>query len=245
MHWNKRWRSLLHNIKRVDSPVALEQVLDTLATPSRSHVVAFVNAHAMNSSADSLVFHQALTAADTLFRDGSGVAILYRMLHLSPGLNLNGTDLIPQLLRRFNGRPIALYGTRRPYLQQAAHVVTKTLATDSFVDIEDGFSEARVYVERAKAVRPAVIVLGMGMPKQEFVASELRTELDFPCLIVCGGAVIDFLGGKAQRAPRLFRILGIEWIFRLALEPRRLFKRYVIGNPIFLIRALILKVLPT
>jgi len=62
--------------------------------------------------------------------------------------------------------------------------------------------------------------------------------LGFPCLIVCGGAIIDFLGGKMPRAPRWMRRAGLEWAFRLGLEPRRLFRRYVIGNPVFLARTL-------
>ena len=92
----------------------------------------------------------------------------------------------------------------------------------------------------AVAHSPALIVLGMGMPRQEQVARELRATLDHPCLIVCGGAIIDFLGGKTSRAPRWMRGAGLEWLFRLALEPRRLFKRYVIGNPLFIARALAL-----
>jgi hypothetical protein len=59
----------------------------------------------------------------------------------------------------------------------------------------------------------------------------------YPCLIVCGGAIIDFMGGKTARAPQWMRKTGIEWVFRLLLEPRRLFQRYVVGNPVFLARA--------
>ena len=59
-----------------------------------------------------------------------------------------------------------------------------------------------------------------------------------PCLIVCGGAILDFLGGKVSRAPLWLRRLGGEWIFRLMREPKRLFMRYVVGNPLFLLRAL-------
>jgi exopolysaccharide biosynthesis WecB/TagA/CpsF family protein len=87
----------------------------------------------------------------------------------------------------------------------------------------------------------ALIVLGMGMPRQELVACSLRAQLDYPCLIVCGGAIIDFLGGKTARAPAWMRRLGLEWVYRLAQEPGRLFRRYVLGNPLFLARALRLR----
>jgi exopolysaccharide biosynthesis WecB/TagA/CpsF family protein len=78
------------------------------------------------------------------------------------------------------------------------------------------------------------------MPKQEQVAAQLRKQLSNGCLIVCGGAIIDFLGGKVTRAPLWVRNWGIEWMYRLAVEPKRLFKRYVIGNPKFLVRSLAL-----
>ncbi|MEX5624238.1 WecB/TagA/CpsF family glycosyltransferase, partial [Pseudomonas syringae] len=58
-------------------------------------------------------------------------------------------------------------------------------------------------------------------------------------LIVCGGAILDFLGGKASRAPQWLRHLGGEWAYRLLREPKRLFMRYVVGNPLFLLRTLL------
>ena len=73
------------------------------------------------------------------------------------------------------------------------------------------------------------------MPKQEAVAARLAAS-GVPCLIVCGGAILDFLGGKVARAPGWLRRLGGEWVFRLVKEPRRLFMRYVVGNPMFLLR---------
>jgi N-acetylglucosaminyldiphosphoundecaprenol N-acetyl-beta-D-mannosaminyltransferase len=81
-------------------------------------------------------------------------------------------------------------------------------------------------------------VLGMGMPKQEAIAARLAAS-GVPCLVVCGGAILDFLGGKVTRAPNWVRRLGCEWMFRLIGEPQRLFRRYVVGNPMFLLRTLI------
>jgi exopolysaccharide biosynthesis WecB/TagA/CpsF family protein len=76
----------------------------------------------------------------------------------------------------------------------------------------------------------------MGMPKQERVAALLARHLDYPCLIICGGAILDFLGGKVTRAPKAFRRIGMEWLYRFMLEPKRLFKRYMVGNFVFLYR---------
>ncbi|MEO7105753.1 MAG: WecB/TagA/CpsF family glycosyltransferase, partial [Rhodoferax sp.] len=223
MRWQARWLSLLGHIQIVSTDNAVNHLLDSLSKPIDCQVLAFVNAHALNSAAESLEFYEALRAADTVVRDGSGMALLYRMLKMKPGLNLNGTDLIPKIIGRFNGRPIAIFGTREPFLSKSAQVIVQTLARESEIEVADGFSPVSAYVELARVQQPALIVLGMGMPKQELVASELRASLNFPCLIVCGGAIVDFLGGKARRAPKLFRMSGLEWLFRLMLEPRRLF----------------------
>jgi hypothetical protein len=235
--WRQRWVLLIQKIRRVQSIEDEEQLLARLSQPSRPFVLAFANAHAMNSLATSAAFFEALSSADMVLRDGSGMATLYKLLRLEPGLNLNGTDLIPQLVGQFNGRCIAIFGTQNPYLQKGGEVIANRLAPESRQISAHGFLEVSEYVAMATAHRPKLIILGMGMPRQEQVAAVLRARLDFPCLIVCGGAIIDFLGGRMPRAPMWMRKSGTEWVFRLAMEPGRLFRRYVIGNPVFLSRA--------
>ena len=241
--WRHRWVQLIAKINRIQSAKDERELLHRLCAPDRPLILAFVNAHAMNSLASSATFFEALRAADIVLRDGSGMATLFKLLNIPPGINLNGTDLIPQLLREFNHRCIALFGTQSPYLDQGLQTVANEFAPASRYISAHGFLEVDTYVALAAVGRPSVIVLGMGMPRQEKVASALRNRIDFPCLIICGGAIIDFLGGKTPRAPSWMRQLGIEWIFRLGMEPRRLFQRYVIGNPVFLTRALLLATL--
>jgi N-acetylglucosaminyldiphosphoundecaprenol N-acetyl-beta-D-mannosaminyltransferase len=236
--WRHRWEQLVKGIVRVHTERGEQQLLDTLAQPVEPLVLAFVNAHAMNSAAESEEFFDAVMSADLVLRDGSGMAILLRLLNQPPGLNLNGTDLIPKVLARYAGRAIALFGTQDPYLTRAREVVERTIAPASQCIAAHGFLETQAYLHLAAEHRPALIVLGMGMPRQEEVAVVLRAALGYPCLIVCGGAIIDFLGHKTPRAPGWMRGSGLEWLYRLALEPRRLFRRYVMGNPLFLARAL-------
>jgi exopolysaccharide biosynthesis WecB/TagA/CpsF family protein len=76
----------------------------------------------------------------------------------------------------------------------------------------------------------------MGMPRQEQLAQQLRSTASNSPLIICGGAILDFLGGKVGRAPRWMQAIGVEWLYRLYREPKRLFKRYVLGNPVFMLR---------
>lgn len=241
--WRQRWLELIGQIKRVQSVAEEQDLLQRLCAPDRPLVLAFANAHAMNSLATSFSFFEALRSADVVLRDGSGMATLFKLLKLSPGINLNGTDLIPRLLRHFNNRCIAVFGTQSPYLDKGLQTIAAKLAPGSRCLSAHGFLDVDAYIALVAAGRPGVIVLGMGMPRQEKVALALRASVDFPCLIICGGAIIDFLGGKTPRAPSWVRRAGMEWIFRLVREPKRLFRRYVIGNPVFLARALLLAAL--
>lgn len=236
-HWQQRWALLIDKIERVQTATDEQHLLARLSRPAKPFVLAFANAHAMNSLAASAPFFAALQSADMVLRDGSGMATLFKLLGMPPGRNLNGTDFIPELVRRFDGRSIAVFGTQNPYLERCLNVLGRKLAPRSSYVSAHGFLDIAAYTALAQAQQPELIVLGMGMPRQEEVAAALRAALSRPCLIVCGGAIVDFLGGKTPRAPMWMRRLGLEWVFRLAMEPRRLFQRYVIGNPLFLSRA--------
>jgi exopolysaccharide biosynthesis WecB/TagA/CpsF family protein len=150
-------------------------------------------------------------------------------------LNLNGTDLIPRLVEIYKGENAALLGTRDPYIRKAAAAAAEKGLKP--VLSMDGFRQDEEYLEAVRERRPFLIILGMGMPKQERVASLLAGNLDYPCVIICGGAILDFMAGKVPRAPLIFRRTGMEWLYRLAREPRRLFTRYAIGNFLFLLRS--------
>jgi exopolysaccharide biosynthesis WecB/TagA/CpsF family protein len=125
---------------------------------------------------------------------------------------MNGTDFIPKITRAYQGRRAALFGTRSPWLDAARH----RLQADGLVIVayHDGFSCPETYRELAAETKPELI-LPMGMPKQEDVAVRLRERLTDPVLIVNGGAILDFLGGKVKRAPELLRNTGLEWVYRL------------------------------
>jgi exopolysaccharide biosynthesis WecB/TagA/CpsF family protein len=225
-------RSIADSIRPIDA--GSKSLLDEMFA-ERSCVVAFVNAHAVNLACVNPVFLGSLMRADLLLRDGLGVKILMKAVDRKPGLNMNGTDLIPRILAASQSRPIALYGSTAEVAEAAAAAVRSMGATN--VTHCDGFQPLETYLERVKADRPRVVVLGMGMPKQELVADAIVKSCPGPILILNGGAVLDFMSGRFKRAPLSVRRIGMEWLFRLALEPRRLWRRYLVGNVVFLARA--------
>lgn len=234
--WKLRWTAVIDKIRLVETPQAEQALLSALANASQPQVLAFVNAHAMNCCATDKAFYDALASADLLLRDGSGMAMLYKQAQRNPGINMNGTDFIPKILSAFKGRNVAFWGTQEPFLAQA-----KLRSESDFgvkiTSCEGGFEGLDHYLKLASSTRPDLIVLGMGMPKQEQLAQLLKAHAHGAPLIVCGGAIIDFLGGKVTRAPRVMRSAGLEWLYRFAQEPGRLFHRYMVGNPAFLMKA--------
>lgn len=234
LSWQQRWRALVDKLRVVGDLDDEQRLIECLSKPESATVLGFVNAHAMNLVAGNADYYQALSSADVLLRDGSGMAILFRRLGLVPGMNMNGTDFIPKLLVAFQGKRVAFWGTQEPFLASAVRRSESQFGVD-VVSAHHGFDEIDAYIALAQRLRPELIVLGMGMPKQEQLAARIAAS-GMPCLVVCGGAILDFLGGKVTRAPLWVRRLGCEWLFRLGLEPRRLFQRYVVGNPLFLLR---------
>jgi alpha-1,3-mannosyltransferase len=229
-------RQILDKIYIVRDEAEKARVLSELASADiqKPIRVAFANAHAVNLACTDESFLADLLACDYVFRDGAGMKILCQLCGIDPGLNMNGTDFIPEILNLYKGRSVALLGTDSPYLEAAsARIAEKGLEP---VLVQNGFHEAQIYVDALKDRPVPLVLLGMGMPKQEYVA-RMIAAMRPASLIVCGGAILDFIGGKVSRAPEYLRRAGMEWLYRLALEPRRLFKRYVVGNIVFLYRA--------
>ena len=235
-----RIRDLLSRLHLISTESDLERFLVHLTSLDSPRVLSFVNAHAVNLAYLDEDFARQLKESDWVLRDGIGVKIALKTLGTEPGLNLNGTDLIPRILTHFRGRSLALCGTRTDTLLRAAENIREKYDIATVAHL-DGFQADTAYLDLIREARPGIIVLAMGMPKQERVSVLLKRELNHPCLIINGGAIVDFIAGEVVRAPRIFRQCGMEWAWRLAAEPRRLWKRYVIGNVSFLFRVLRLK----
>lgn len=229
-----RWSQVLNRLVTIPSDEDAARLVDELASGWQPRMLAFVDAHAMNSALGDFEFYRALCGADVLLRDGSGMAMLFRMLGGEPGLDMNGADFIPRLLEAYRGRRVALWGAREKWLVAAAARCAGEYGVE-IVSCESGFLAPAQYCDAMRRTRPELIVLGM--PRQASVARLLRATAAGAPLIVCGGATIDRLGGKVERAPRRVRRSGMEWACRLVCEPCRLFQRYVIGKPMFMLRA--------
>lgn len=202
----------------------------------RAGVLAFANAHSINLARANADFARAMQSCLVL-NDGIGVDLASQLLHGQRfPANLNGTDFTPALLDAIE-TPLRVFllGSPPGIAEQAAARFVERFPRHQVAGTMHGFfkpqDEAAV-IARIKESGADIVLVGMGQPRQEFWAVAARSQID--ATLLCIGAYIDFLAGRVSRAPRLVQRLRLEWAYRLMLEPRRLARRYLIGNVTFL-----------
>lgn len=216
---------------------ALSELLDD----KRRRSAHFVNAHCVNTAAHNRSYAATLSAANYLLPDGSGISLAARMTGRRLSANLNGTDLFPALCLAAAARGLSVYLLgAAPGIAEAAGETAKRIAPDlRIAGSRDGYfsdAETGAVIEEINNSGADILLVAMGVPMQELWLDRHRNELDASLVMGVGG-LFDFYSGRMKRAPKIFRKIGCEWLWRLALEPRRLGARYLIGNPLFMLRA--------
>lgn len=201
--------------------------------------VAWVYAYCIVVAHENPRYLESLKAFEFVFNDGVGVE-LAGYLKGTPVLeNLCGTDWIPDFFRSLPSSRtyrIFLLGSRPGVVVAGARLI-ETLGPFEVVGTYPGyFSDIREPLSALTLARPEILLVTMGVPRQELFLYEYWEKLKEAGvrLGIAGGAVLDFLTGALPRAPSWVRRLRGEWLYRLLIEPRRLAGRYILGNPRFL-----------
>lgn len=210
--------------------------LDQAVKTKETFKLGFVNAHLATLALRRPDLNQVLQRF-YLVNDGVGVDIASLILFGSSfPQNLNGTDMVPYYLTH-SRRSLRIYllGGEKEVVQRAADLYALTWPQHRVVGHHDGFFAPGQETATAAAVRaanPDVVLVGMGSPRQEqWIAKHVP---DVCSVAVCVGALFDFQVGRFARAPAIYRTTRMEWLYRLALEPKRLAPRYLFGGPMFL-----------
>jgi N-acetylglucosaminyldiphosphoundecaprenol N-acetyl-beta-D-mannosaminyltransferase len=233
-----------------DIPIDLAEPPDLLGTVSswalqrRTRRVMYVNAHVVNQSQVTVGLADALRGADLVYCDGYGVRLAARAMHLEVPHRMTGADWIWSLAALCERSELSIYllGSEPPIARQAAARLARWYpglriagAHHGFFDLDSPHNE-RV-IEDIIEARPRIVLVGMGTPKQELWVDRYADRLG-GSVVWTVGALFDYVSGHTPRAPRWLADNGLEWIFRLAIEPHRMWRRYLIGNPVFLSRVL-------
>lgn len=235
-------RSILDVGVRAASLATAVELLDRQFDRGVPAPVTFANAHTLNTATSDLRLRKALRQS-IVFNDGIGVDIASRLLFGKPFPdNLNGTDFVPNYLSRTRNRyRIFIFGALPGVAERAAEHLAKVAPQHHVVGCRDGYTPARDPCEIAAEIRASeadVLLVGLGNPTQELWLIEhlpaTGCRLGFAV-----GALLDFMAGRFSRAPEWMRKLRVEWMYRLLQEPLRLWRRYLLGNPLFLYRIVV------
>lgn len=220
---------------------ALATVLDA-ARRRPARIFFFVNAHSLNVATGNPAFRESLAGADAVWADGVGMALAARLRGRSLRDNVNGTDLFPLLCAAAarEGLTIFLLGAQPGVAEETARRARERWPALRIAGTHHGFfsaaEEPRVLDEIA-AAQPDILLVALGVPAQELWLTRQRAALRAGACLGVGG-LFDFYSGRIPRAPVWMRRAGLEWAWRMMQEPRRLALRYLVGNPLFLLRVL-------
>lgn len=226
----------LLNLSLEEAVCAIEAAVVT-GEPTR---VAFVNADCVNIAARDPAYRRALADMDWVFADGIGMRIAGRILGQPVRANVNGTDLFPRLCQTLarQGRRLYLLGARPGIAEAAGQWAVQHNHGLQLAGVHHGYFKEEDTGKVLQDIRDSqadVLLVALGAPRQEHWIQEHMNACGATVVVAVGG-LFDYYSGRIPRAPRWVRRCGLEWTFRLLQEPSRLWKRYLLGNPVFLAR---------
>jgi len=219
---------------------AIQAIEETIRSGDASRSLFFANAHTLNLAAADPTYRDVLNAADAVFADGTGVRWAARLHGVRILANMVGTDFVPQLFEETAGRGYCYFmlGSDPQTVAAAADYARYAFSGWRLAGYHHGFAKDDAAVmEKINALRPDVLLVGMGNPIQEQWIHEHKARLNVPAVLGIGG-LFDYWAGNVSRAPAWIRRLGHEWLWRLYQQPVLKAKRYLIGNPLFIARVL-------
>ena len=228
-------------VHMLDETAALERIehLHDVGPPG---LVSYVNPNTVNLAWRDPAFGATLACADLRLADGFGIRIAARRQGVRVPAILNGSDFNAAVLRRAAARgwPVFLLGGPSPVAERAAQRLSERIAGLRVVGTHHGFfadGDTDAVVDRVRTSGASVLMVALGQPRQEqwLVRHLDRTGARVGLGV---GGFLDFSAGAVRRAPAWMNRAGLEWTYRLTQEPRRLARRYLIGNPVFLARVL-------
>jgi N-acetylglucosaminyldiphosphoundecaprenol N-acetyl-beta-D-mannosaminyltransferase len=180
----------------------------------------------------------ALNEAERIHIDGAGIALGLRFLNISFPPRRAGIDLLGDLctLAEQTGASIYLLGAHSEVVALTAQNLRRSYPALRIAGARDGYFEMEEENDVAEAIRVSgadILFIGMSSPKKEILLQKHWPTLGVKIGMGVGGS-FDVLSGKLPRAPRWMQAAGMEWLFRLILEPRRLFWRYARSNSSYL-----------
>lgn len=228
----------LKDLTLVESRACLSSI------PRGKILINTINAHSYNTAQKDDDYADALEKGDYLLPDGASVVMACRWLKAKsqPRERIAGWDLFQSEMERLNARGGTCFfmGSSESVLariRERAATDYPNIAIETYSPpYKPEFSEEdnRAIIDAVNMARPDLLWIGMTAPKQEKWTYQHWQELEVDCHVGTIGAVFDFYAGTVKRAPLWMQDHSLEWLYRLIMEPRRMWRRYLIGNALFI-----------
>ena len=215
---------------------------DLKTLPDRKFIINTINAHSFNVAQKDALFAEALISSDVLLPDGAGIVKAVQWLKNERIERITGWDLFTFEMDKLNKKRGVCF-----FLGSSVKILELILkkSAEDYPNVrmigyspryKSDFTEAenKSMIDDIHAANPDLILIGMTAPKQEKWSYLNYDQLNVNCHICAIGAVFDFYAGSMKRAPLWWQEHSLEWLYRLIIEPRRMWKRYIIGNFLFL-----------
>jgi N-acetylglucosaminyldiphosphoundecaprenol N-acetyl-beta-D-mannosaminyltransferase len=216
---------------------------------NQKSIVSNVNVQALNIAFKNNWFRDFLNQSDIVFCDGFGVKVAAKILGYDIHERITYADWTWDLAELCERNNYSLYflGGKQQVPELVAQNLKKRFHSLKVIGTHHGFfnktpghPENEAVIQSINALKPDILLVGFGMPLQEKWIMENFDRLDVKVFLPVGAA-FDYVSGNVRRAPRWMTDHGLEWLGRLIIEPRRLWKRYIIGIPVFFYRVLLQK----
>jgi N-acetylglucosaminyldiphosphoundecaprenol N-acetyl-beta-D-mannosaminyltransferase len=224
------------SIDRVGMQETLARIEDLIAAGGYGQHMA-INAAKLVSLRDDARLSQIVERCDLVNADGQGIVWASRLLGDPLPERVAGIDLMEELLALAERRGYRVYilGAREEVLERAIERICERHPELQLAGWRDGYfsrEEEADVCATIRASRPKIVFIAMSTPRKEYFLAERGPELGAQFVMGVGGAV-DVMAGLTRRAPAVWQRLGLEWLFRLLQEPRRMFRRYAVTNARF------------
>ncbi|GAB4339426.1 MAG: WecB/TagA/CpsF family glycosyltransferase [Candidatus Abyssubacteria bacterium] len=205
-------------------------------------LVTYVNAHNLNVANRDDHYRELVNSYDLVYPDGFGAVLAARILGYDFPPRSTSADFFEEMFGAFAEEGVSVYllGAEPGVMEDAVAAVRNRYPDIKVTGIHHGYftaEEEPAIIEEINRLDPDILFVSTGVPHQEKWIERNLSRLRAPVIWASGG-VFDFVSGRTRRAPRFFRDNGMEWLYRLLVEPRRLWRRYLLGNPGFLLLVL-------
>ena len=219
------------------------ELFDSTIKKGLKKSVFYINADCLNKTFKDEEYKNTLKNSDIVLADGSGINIACNLLGKNLSENLNGTDMLPYVCELAQKEQYNIYflGAKEGIAEKMSDELKKKYPQLNIVGVHHGFlkdsQEELSVINKINSSKTNILFVAMGAPYQEKFINKYKNQIDANLIFAVGG-LFDFYSNTIKRAPVYLRETGFEWVYRMIQEPKRMWRRYILGNPLFIYRVL-------